>query len=119
MVVKYKPDTEYFTHEGCYITELFNKEDDPNCSIARARVKPGETTEWHALRGAVEFYVILEGEGEVEMDTKAPQYVRHLDVVRIAQEIPQRITNIGDTDLIFLCIVSPRFTPDCYEILES
>ena len=31
----------------------------------------------------------------------------------------QRITNTGESDLIFLCVCMPRFTPDSYESLEE
>jgi hypothetical protein len=32
---------------------------------------------------------------------------------------PQRITNIGKDDLIFLAICSPRFSPDVYEEIDD
>ncbi|MEJ2529931.1 MAG: cupin domain-containing protein, partial [Gammaproteobacteria bacterium] len=44
------PGKEFFTQEGCYITELSNTSDDPDVSIASARVEPGATTRWHRLR---------------------------------------------------------------------
>ena len=31
----------------------------------------------------------------------------------------QRITNTGTGDLVFLCICTPAFEPDCYEDLEE
>jgi SAM-dependent methyltransferase len=30
----------------------------------------------------------------------------------------QRITNVGDKDLVFLCICSPGFTPECYADID-
>jgi hypothetical protein len=30
----------------------------------------------------------------------------------------QRIANLGDADLLFLAICTPRFVPACYESLE-
>ena len=42
---------EFYTSEKCYITELSNTPDDPDVSIARARVEPGVTTRWHRLKG--------------------------------------------------------------------
>jgi len=54
---------EYYATENCYITELPNTPDDPDASIARARVKPGVTTRRHRLRGTAERYYILSGKG--------------------------------------------------------
>ena len=45
---------EYFFDEGCHIIELLNADDDPDVSIARARVEPGGVTRWHRLAGTVE-----------------------------------------------------------------
>ena len=52
-------DDEYYTQEKCYISELSNTDDDPDASIARARVKPGVTTQWHRLKGTIERYCII------------------------------------------------------------
>lgn len=100
---------EYLTPEGCWILEVANDADDPDASIARARVEPGVATEWHALRGTVERYLITQGQGRVELGDSEPFEVAVGDVVRIAPDIPQRITNIGVDDLIFYCICTPRF----------
>jgi len=56
---------EYFADERCYILELRNSPDDPDVSIARARVEPGVTTKRHRVVGTAERYVILEGAGVV------------------------------------------------------
>ena len=37
------PAAEFYTEERCYITELSNLPEDPDCSIARARLEPGVT----------------------------------------------------------------------------
>jgi mannose-6-phosphate isomerase-like protein (cupin superfamily) len=53
-VKRFQPDSEFLTEEGCYIVELRNVDEDPTCSIARARVEPGVKTKLHSLRGTVE-----------------------------------------------------------------
>ena len=58
---------EFYTSEKCYITELSNTLDDPDISIARARVEPGVTTNWHRLKGTYERYFIISGIGLVEV----------------------------------------------------
>jgi mannose-6-phosphate isomerase-like protein (cupin superfamily) len=39
-------------------------------------------------------------------------------VVVIPAGVSQQIQNEGQGDLVFYCICTPRFTPDCYEPLE-
>lgn len=112
------PDSEFFTPELCYINELSNSADDPEASIARARVKTGVTTRWHRLHGITERYLILDGEGLVEIGDLAPQEVKHGDVVLIPPECRQRIANIGMKDLIFLAICTP-FRQEAHEDIES
>jgi mannose-6-phosphate isomerase-like protein (cupin superfamily) len=110
---------EFYTPERCYITELSNTPDDPDVSIARARVEPGVTTRWHRLRGTAERYYIVEGRGRVEVGEIQPQEVKAGDVVLIPPMCRQRITNIGSEDLIFLAICTPRYSNDVYEDIEN
>jgi len=49
-VKSYRLADEYYFEEGCFIHELSNDPDDPEVSIARARVAPGQITRWHYLR---------------------------------------------------------------------
>lgn len=119
MVSTFRPETEFSTVERCSIVEIHNSAEDADCSIVRARVAPGVTTQLHSLRGVDERYVILEGEGRVEVGNAAPAPVRPLDVVAIPAGTSQRISNVGTVDLIFLCICTPRFRADTYVSLED
>jgi len=110
---------EYYTAEGCHILELSNTADDPVVSIARARVAPGVTTRWHRLHGVTERYVILAGTGLVEVGEALRERVAHGDVVTIPPGCRQRITNVGESDLVFLAICSPRFIDAVYEQLSE
>lgn len=110
---------EFYTDERCYITELSNTPNDPDASIARARVEPGVTTRWHRLSGTAERYYIVSGTGRVEIGKLPPQEVKAGDVVLIPPMCPQRIANIGTEDLIFLAICTPRFLDDAYEDIED
>lgn len=118
-IEKFDDSREYFFEEGCYINELSNSSDDQDVSIARARVEAGKTTDWHYLTGIAERYVILEGSGRVEVGDMEPQIVSVGDVVLIPPQVRQRISNIGDSDLIFLAICSPRFEPAAYTGLAT
>ncbi len=82
----------FFSSEGCYITELSNSPDDPELSIARARVEQGITTHWHRLMNTTERYCVLSGVGLVEIGELKPRKVITNDVVIIPPGCKQRIT---------------------------
>ena len=117
----HQPDlkNEVLTPERCWILESWNDTSDTSASIARARVTPGVTTQWHRLRGVDERYAIIAGSGLMRAGTLAPTRVGPGDIVVIPAGVPQQITNDSDTDLIFHCICTPRFTLGCYESLEG
>ena len=109
---------EFFTPERCFILETWNSPDDGLMSIARARVEPGVTTQWHALDGVTERYIIFEGRGKMEVGDLPPADVGPSDTVFVPAGVRQRITNPGQSDLVFFCICTPRFFPECYRSLE-
>ena len=118
---------ESYTDERCHIVEISGKRDDPDMSIARARVEPGVTTELHSLDIA-ERYLIMRGEGEMEYGTDIvagendPDLERRSvnpgDVVLIPPRVAQRITNTGDEDLVFFCVCTPAWEEGVYKSLE-
>jgi len=112
------PAGAFATAERCTIEELWNDAGSPATSLARARVAPGVTTQLHALQGVSEVYVIEAGTGLVEV-AGATAPVGPGDRVAIPAGAAQRITNTGAGDLVFLCLCTPRFTPDCYVDLEG
>lgn len=107
------PATEFHTSERCHIIELINRADHPDVSLARARVEPGITTRWHTVE-AREIYYILSGKGQAEVGEDA-WAVGPGDAVSIPPQVRQRITNTGAEDLVFLCLCTPRFTPEGYK----
>lgn len=112
------PGAEFYTPERCYIIELSNSPADPDVSIARARVAPGVTTRWHRLVGTTERYVMLQGRGRAEVGRLPPREVSAGDVVLIPPSCPQRIANLGQEELVFLAICTPRFQPEAYQDLD-
>jgi mannose-6-phosphate isomerase-like protein (cupin superfamily) len=118
-VIKTRGKDEFFIEEGCFILEMWNTSEDGEASIARARVSPGVTTVRHRLKDTVERYVIMEGTGLVEVGDLPPAEVGAGDVVIIPSNTSQRITNTGESDLIFLCICTPRFVPEKYETIAN
>ena len=111
--------TEFYTQEKCFITELSNSSDDPDLSIARARVEQGVTTRWHRLHGTGERYFILQGHGRVEIGDLPPKDVTVGDIVIIPPLSRQRITNTGSSDLIFLALCTPRYQVGAYEDVDE
>ena len=114
-----KQEEEFYFKEGCHIIEVSNTADDPDVSIAHARVEKGQTTRWHWLSDTFERYVIMEGRGLVEVGPDDPVEVTTGDVVLIPPQTRQRITNTGDSDLKFMAICSPRFSHLNYHNLDE
>jgi len=117
-ILRAHPAAEVLTEERCHILELSNSPGDPQMSIARARVEPGVTTRWHRVLDTLERYVILDGVGRMEIGDYPPQEVQAGDVVMIPPSVRQRIANVGEGDLVFLAICTPRFMPGAYEDAE-
>ena len=113
------PAAEFYIREGCFVNELSNIDADPEASIARVRVPAHSTTEWHRLVRTTERYVLISGTGKVEVGSLAPQIVGPGDVVLIPPGCRQRIANVGDEDLIFLAICTPRFRREAYEEVDA
>jgi mannose-6-phosphate isomerase-like protein (cupin superfamily) len=114
-----KDRPEFIAGDNTVLRELFNPEkDDLNLrySLAHARVKPGQTTYKHKLTSS-EVYYILEGMGEMRIDDEV-QSVGPDQAVYIPPNSVQYITNTGDTELVFLCIVDPAWRSEDEEILE-
>ncbi len=105
------------TRERCEIRELLNAPVDPAASLAEARVAPGATTELHVLP-VDERYIVLRGEGRIELGGRWSR-IRAGDAALIPAGTPQRIENVGAEDLVFLCLCTPRFTPEAYRPLEE
>lgn len=116
-VKKFNPQKQFSTEERCDINELLNHSSSPDCSIAQAIVAPGEITQLHAVSETIERYIILKGEGQVMVDHSEPEHVSYLDVVTIPAGTAQQIHNSGKSELIFLCICTPRFEQKNYQKL--
>ncbi|MDQ7090800.1 MAG: cupin domain-containing protein [Methylococcales bacterium] len=119
VIQPFSRNDEFYTPEKCYITELLNTVDNPDLSIARARVEPGITTCWHRLTATAEYYYILSGCGIMEVGTLPPKDVKTGDVVLIPPQCRQRITNTGTESLVFLAICTPRFLNEAYQAIEK
>lgn len=78
------------------------------CSIAHAIVPPGESTLPHVLKTSTELYYILEGDGEIHIGTRSAP-VHPGQIALIPRGRVQYIKNTGTGNLVFLCIVTPKW----------
>lgn len=103
----------FATDERCTIIEILNDPASPEASLALAVVAPGVTTRLHAVAGTIERFVILCGEGLVEIAGETAR-VAPGDRVLVPAGVPQRITAIGARPLEFHCLCTPRFRQENY-----
>lgn len=108
----------FYTQERCYISEYMNTPEESQVSVAQCTVAPGVTTQLHSL-SVQERYIIMQGSGLMELGQENPFVVNVGDVVIIPAGVAQRIRNVRDEDLVFLCVCTPRFCPEHYQVLES
>ncbi len=119
-IVKANSPEEHRTPERCFVMENWGKStQDTTVSIVRARVEPGISTKAHHLEGVQEIYLIASGSGRVHVGGLEAIEVSRGDLVVIPEGVAQRITNIGESDLIFYCICTPAFTQECYRNDEA
>ncbi|MHA1954621.1 MAG: cupin domain-containing protein [Candidatus Heimdallarchaeaceae archaeon] len=110
---------KFIAGDNTILKELFNPLTDDmtlRYSLAHAVVKPGEITYNHRLR-ASEVYYILQGKSIMYIDDETAE-VKEGQIIYIPPNSKQRIKNIGNNDLIFLCIVDPAWKQEDEEILE-
>ena len=121
MLIKdYRKCEEIRSIDNAIIRELLKPSRDNidiGYSFAFARVEVGETTYLHKLKSS-EVYYILDGEGEMYIDDEMER-VYSGQVIYIPPNSIQRIRNIGNRDLVFLCIVSPPWRSEDEELVES
>jgi mannose-6-phosphate isomerase-like protein (cupin superfamily) len=86
-------------------------------SLAEAIVYPGDTTTTHIHKTVEELYYILDGKG-VMWQNGEEREVSGGDAIANPPGVPHRITNIGTSPLVFLCLCVPNYTHDDTELLE-
>jgi mannose-6-phosphate isomerase-like protein (cupin superfamily) len=90
------------------VIEVWNDRFYPALSISRVLVKPGFATELHAL-DVDEWYVIIEGFGNVRIGSLDAANVGVGAVIAIPARSQRQVTNKGDgKNLVFYRIRSPR-----------
>ncbi len=111
---------EFIAGDKTVLRELLHPDKIPSAtfhySLAHAAVKVGESSVPHALKTS-EVYYILEGEGEMHIDSEVAN-IHAGQVVVIPPNTKQYICNIGSGDLTFLCVVDPAWRAEDEVVLH-
>jgi mannose-6-phosphate isomerase-like protein (cupin superfamily) len=110
---------EFIAGDDTRLRELFSPLKDSldlRYSLAIARVKPGVTTRLHRLKHS-EVYYVVSGTGEMVVGAERER-VGSGCAIYIPPGSSQQIANVGDDELVFLCIVDPAWKAEDEEILD-
>jgi mannose-6-phosphate isomerase-like protein (cupin superfamily) len=111
MITKEIDKIESFSgHEGTKIRQIFAPDNTNNVirySIAHCTINPGKTSKPHTMKTS-EVYYILEGKGIMYVDEEQKQVAKD-ESLFIPPNSRQCLENIGETDLVALCIVDPAW----------
>jgi mannose-6-phosphate isomerase-like protein (cupin superfamily) len=89
-----------------------------NFSIALAILKPGKSSLPHRMKSSVEIYFILEGKAHMHIENDS-EIVEPDQTIYIPPRSVQWIENIGNSDLKFLCMVSPPWKAEDEELVNN
>jgi mannose-6-phosphate isomerase-like protein (cupin superfamily) len=103
----------FTTKDGSTIRVLLDRElgGAANQSLAEAWLEPGQATERHYHALTEEIYVILEGQGDLEVDGDRRR-VAPEDAILIPPGAWHQIRAEGAGPLRFLCCCAPPYTDD-------
>jgi mannose-6-phosphate isomerase-like protein (cupin superfamily) len=117
-VIRLEECEEFTSADNARLRELLHPDKaglELRYSLAHAIVEPGLSTAEHRLTVS-EVYYLLEGSGMVHIDGEEEK-VSAGCAVYIPPGSVQKITNTGERDLVFLCIVDPAWHERYEEIL--
>ena len=104
--------TPFTTADGSTIRVLLDAETGArNQSLAEAWLEPGQSTQRHYHARSEELYVLLEGEGGMEVDGDS-SHVGPGEAVLIPPGARHQITASEGGPLRFLCCCAPQYAHD-------
>lgn len=120
MLIKDLKTCKYFkTLDETFICELLHPDNENQLnmdfSMAYAILKPGESSKPHRMNSSLEVYYILTGTGLMHIENESAT-VKSGQAIHIPPKARQWIENTGDSDLKFLCLVSPPWKADDEEL---
>jgi mannose-6-phosphate isomerase-like protein (cupin superfamily) len=106
----FKPMLHPSRQDGSAINLLEEGSPDIHHSTALFKVKPGY--EWpKTIFKIAEFYYITEGQGVIYIDGEEHE-VKEGHVIYVAPGLERAIKNTGKSDLVYLSITDPEWTPE-------
>jgi len=81
-----------------------------NYSLGHVTIPAGNATPPHRLMGSSEFVCLTGGEAEIRCDNTTVT-VREGEVVILPDGVLQSITAVGDTELHYIDVIQPPFSP--------
>jgi mannose-6-phosphate isomerase-like protein (cupin superfamily) len=120
MVKKMANSARFLAGDLTHLRELLHPSNDnvnTLFSLAHAYLEMGEKSLPHRLTKSSETYFILEGQGEISIDGSIYKLEKN-DTVFVPPNALQWVRNTGEGQLVFLCIVSPPWSPDAEEVVK-
>lgn len=101
----------FTTKDGSTIRSLLDLSNAPvkNQSLAEATLPPGTSTQRHYHQLSEEFYFIVEGQGQMEIDGET-QTVGPGDAILIPPTAWHQLTAAPDSPLRLLCCCAPPYS---------
>jgi len=89
--------------------ELYNKPwgsytnllDEEYTKVKKIIIKPGESPSYQYHLKRSEVWIIVKGIAEVKIDGNVTSHIIG-DIIKIPKEAKHQVTNIGETDLVFV-----------------
>ncbi len=119
LIKKFKNCKEIIAGDNCILRELLSCNSDKvesRYSLAWAKVPVSQKTYEHAMK-TTEVYFILKGNGIMHIGEEV-QEVEPFDTIYIPSNAKQYIENIGNEELLFLCIVDPAWKKEDEAVLN-
>jgi len=110
---------EFIAGDNTLLKELFNPLKDKlefRYSLAVGRVQGGGKTYLHRLKNS-EVYFFLKGTAEFTINDETA-VVGASQAVYVPPGASQEVRNVGNDELLFVCIVDPAWRDEDEEILE-
>lgn len=118
MLIKQSKEVpEFLAGDHTILKEILHPNNDAvaiNYSLAQARIEVGKASLPHRLKGS-ETYYILEGEGEMSIEGDI-KHIKKGNIIFVPPNAEQFVRNIGQVDLVFLCIVEPYWREEDEEV---
>ncbi|UCH34949.1 MAG: cupin domain-containing protein [Armatimonadota bacterium] len=110
----------YRTKDGSLVREIVHPDRVPvrNLSLAEAALEPSASTALHYHEVSEEVYYVTAGRGLLSVADEETE-IRAGQAVLIPRRARHRVVNIGDEELVFLCVSSPPYGHQDTEIEED